>query len=953
MATARGLLRGFSLGVGLAAASAAPAQTAAPPDPSGIQPPPSPAHVPAVKPTPPPARKAPTKTAPTAKRSQTDEDEEETDGDVTVTAHKLPGSVIGDIKPEMSLSPVDIQSYGVSTVADLLNELAPQTRSDRGRGGETPVILLNGHRISAFNEIRDIPTEAILRVDILPEEVSLKYGYTADQRVVNIVLRRRFHATAYEGMIGAPTEGGQITGQAESDLFHLRRDDRLNIDLRYTGNTAITDDARHVTENNTGPQYDLIGNVVSPTPGAQIDPGLSALAGQPVTIAGVPVGAAAGAPSLGDFLATANKAGATSISNDRTVAPSSQALTLNAVQAMPGPFGTNVTINGTAGWTQTSALNGLPGVTLQVPAGDPFSPFGQAVDVLRYSAAFGALSQQVDGWTAHLGMTANKDTNDWRYNFTTAYDHADSLTLTDTGVSAAALQLMLNSDSASFNPFGPLPASLLSALPENKARSMTDSFNIQFVGTGSVIELPAGALFTSLKIGDTVSYFNSHTESLGLSQSGDLSRNTFNVQGNFDLPVLSAHTDVLKWVGDLSLNGNVALDELSDFGLLETVGYGMNWTPITGLNLIVSQTHDQAAPTQQQLDGPEILTPGQRILDYATGETVLVTTIGGGTKSLVADHRVVSKVGLTWKPVASQDLTISANYIASDIKNPIATFPAATASIEAAFPNRFIRNASGQLTEVDFRPVNYADQSRSELRWGINFSMPVGPAPPPRPNQPRPPAGDGAGPPGDGGGGGGGGGRGGGGFGGGGGGGRGGGFRGGGGANMFNGMRGSQQGHLQFAVYHTYFFSDQILIRPGVPVLDLLNGAAASSTGGQYRNEIEGQLGYTQAGFGGRMSLDWRQNTAVHDSSLPTGDLAFSSITSLNLRFFLNFNGQPEMVKAWPFLRSSRVTLYVGNLLDQRIKVTDAAGQTPLSYQPAYIDPVGRLVEVTFRKLFY
>jgi hypothetical protein len=38
-----------------------------------------------------------------------------------------------------------------------------------------------------FGGIRDLPTEAILRVDILPEEVSLKYGYRADQKVVNFV----------------------------------------------------------------------------------------------------------------------------------------------------------------------------------------------------------------------------------------------------------------------------------------------------------------------------------------------------------------------------------------------------------------------------------------------------------------------------------------------------------------------------------------------------------------------------------------------------------------------------------------------------------------------------------------------------------------------------------------------------------------------------------------------
>jgi len=931
----------------------------------------------AVPPAPPPSKQPQTAAKPPAKpakgAAQTDQEDEE--DDVVVTAKRLPGAVIGDIKPELSLSPVDIQSYGVSTVAELLNELAPETRSDRGRGGETPVVLLNGHRISSFNEIRDIPTEAILRVDILPEEVSLKYGYTADQRVVNIVLRRRFRATALEGTANTPTEGGQVGGQAEGDLFHLRGDNRLNIDLRYTGNSAITDAARHVTESSSGSPYDLLGNVVSPT-GGEIDPALSARAGEPVTIAGVPAGAANGTPSLNDFVATAGQPNTTDVSHDRTVAPVSQALTLNAVEALPGPYGTNVTVNGTLGATQTNALEGLPGLTLLVPAGDPFSPFTQPVDVLRYDNAFGPLRQTTDGWTGHLGLTANKDTNDWRFSFTTAYDHADSLTLTDAGLDATSLQLLLNGDSPAFNPFGALPTSAISRFPEQKARSLTDSGNAQVLASGTLLDLPAGAFFTSLKLGDTFSNFDSDTERTGLSQSANLFRNTVNLQGNFDLPVLNpAKMNVLPWVGDLSLNGNVALDELSDFGLLETFGYGINWTPITGVNLILSQTHDQAAPTQQQLGGPEILTPGQRILDYQTGQTVTVTTITGGTTALVADHRTVSKIGLTLKPFSAQDFTLTASYIASDIKDPIATFPAATAAIEAAFPSRFIRDASGELVEVDYRPVNYADQRRAELRWGFNFSMPVGPAPPPRPNrfrqrppQAQPPA-DGAAPggsetaggPGAGGdqsgglaggregGGPGGGGRGAGGFGGGGFGGRGG--RGGG--NMFNGPRGSQQGHFQVAVYHTVFFSDQILIRPGVPELDLLNGAAASNTGGQYRNEIEGQLGYTQAGFGGRLSLDWKENTIVRDPTAPTGDLNFSSLTTLNLRLFLNFSAQPAVVKAWPFLRGSRLTFSVTNLLDDRVKVTDSAGQTPLSYQPAYIDPVGRLVALSFRKLFY
>ncbi|MFX8786215.1 hypothetical protein ABTM90_20545, partial [Acinetobacter baumannii] len=78
------------------------------------------------------------------------------------------------------------------------------------------------------------------------------------------------------------------------------------------------------------PPYDLIGNVVSAVPGGQIDPTLSARAGQPVTVAGVPASAAAGrTPSLNDFLATANNPNVTDVSGDRTLAGLSKAVTVN------------------------------------------------------------------------------------------------------------------------------------------------------------------------------------------------------------------------------------------------------------------------------------------------------------------------------------------------------------------------------------------------------------------------------------------------------------------------------------------------------------------------------------------------------------------------------------------------------------------------------------------------
>jgi len=176
--------------------------------------------------------------------SEADDGGADAEGEIVVTgSRKLPGSVVGDIPPDQTLSPADVRSFGVNSIADLLTELAPQTRS--GRGG-APVVLLGGKRISGFQEIRDLPTEAIQRVEILPEEVALKYGYRADARVVNIVLRRRFRAATLEASDRIATEGGRTAAQGEVDLLSIRRDTRSNLHLSYQTATPLLESERDI-----------------------------------------------------------------------------------------------------------------------------------------------------------------------------------------------------------------------------------------------------------------------------------------------------------------------------------------------------------------------------------------------------------------------------------------------------------------------------------------------------------------------------------------------------------------------------------------------------------------------------------------------------------------------------------------------------------------------------------
>ena len=165
--------------------------------------------------------------------------EEGEEDDIVITGQRPRGSVVGDIPPERTLNAGDIRATGASNINELLEALAPEIGSSRGRGGSQPVLLLNGQRISGFRELRDIPTEAVQRVEILPEEVALKYGYRADQRVVNIVLRQRFRSTTALLSANAATEGGYAGGTGDVTRLMIQRNGRTQINLHAETNGML------------------------------------------------------------------------------------------------------------------------------------------------------------------------------------------------------------------------------------------------------------------------------------------------------------------------------------------------------------------------------------------------------------------------------------------------------------------------------------------------------------------------------------------------------------------------------------------------------------------------------------------------------------------------------------------------------------------------------------------
>jgi hypothetical protein len=645
--------------------------------------------------------------------------------EVLVTGTRLRGAVRGDIPPDIQLDAEDIQALGAGTLAELLEVLAPQIRSGRGRESGPPVTLLNGRRISGFQEIARIPPEAVERIDILPEEVALKYGFRAEQRVINFVLRENFRATTVDLQAGAATAGGRQDSGAEIGHLRISRDRRTSVEVEYRGASSLLESERDLLPTSRGGPFSLAGNIAPARGRAEIDPVLSALAGRPVTVAGVPASIAGGAPSLGDFAATAGAPTATDLGDVRTLLPETERFSLSGTVNRTVFDDVSATLNARYEHSASESLFGLPSASLTLPAGSPFSPFGNDVLLFRLFDAPGPLRRNAETDTGRLGLVLDGFVKDWRWSLTAGYDLVNTVSQTDVGVDAAAIQARLNAGDPGLNPFGPLPAELLAPLARDRAESTSQRANAQMVVNGTLKELPAGALSTTLQAELEARGFESETLRRGVANSTELSRERGAVQANFDLPIASRRREVLTSFGDLTANANIAFDQLSDFGTLRTLGYGVNWSPREKIRLLASVTDEEGAPSVQQLGDPVLITPNVAVFDFTRGETVEVTRVDGGNAGLLADNRRVAKLEGRLTPYTERDLSLNVTYTATRTDNPITGFPGATPEIEAAFPERFVRDAEGRLLQVDSRPVNFASSKRRELRTGFNYSRPL------------------------------------------------------------------------------------------------------------------------------------------------------------------------------------------------------------------------------------
>jgi hypothetical protein len=431
----------------------------------------------------------------------------------------------------------------------------------------------------------------------------------------------------------------------------------------------------------------------------------------------------------------------------------------------------------------------------------------------------------------------------------------------------------------------------------NLAFDRTDSTlntgGLQFSLSGRIATLPAGAVVANVKAGLGYQGFLSEDAYPGapLARS-NLVRSDRSASFNTSLPITSRDNHVWSATGDLSGTINMALDDVSSFGALLSQSYGLDWLPLKRVHFNAIFTDHQTPPTVQQVLSPPTFTPNVEMFDFVTGQTVFVTSINGGAPNLRAMDDRVASFGASLGPFLDKT-TFSAHYEQHRIRDAVGTLPPLTANVELAFPDRFVRDADGTLIEVDNRSVNLQRQDMNDLKWGFNAWFPLGPQP-----------------------------------------------------------KGGTPNRFEFSAFDTWVQKDEILIRNGIPALNLLNGAPSNGAGGQPRHQIDLSALVYKDGLGAVVSSTWHSATSVDSSDLNEPDtLRFSALGTVSLRLFADLGRLPA-THGEQWAQGARVALQMLNVFDRRQSVQDSTGVTPIAFAPGYLDPVGRTVWLTVRKAF-
>lgn len=582
---------------------------------------------------------------------------------IIVSGKRIRGQLLVEQAPLLQLDEQAIAAEGVTSITDLIAQISAQTGSARGRGGGgMPVILVNGIRIGSFREFASYPPEALARVEVFPEEVAQRFGFPPDRRVINLILKENYSNREVELEFETPSRGGFTRTEQDFGTLRIADGGRFNLDFEISDSSLLTEDERNVRQ----------------TPGSVS------------TVPGDPAQAEYRSLAADTFGLEGNVSWAKAYIESGTALSANLNYQRNETRSLDGLNTVVLTSNAA-----------VPGITRTI--GED-TPLARRNSTDRFSTA-GSLTKPVNNFrlttTFDASLTESETEIDRRFD--------------TRGLVNAAL-------AGTLSPTGPLPTDADAGFDVARSRNITGQSRTTL--EGPLGELPAGEVLATFDAGlDWQQIESSDTRS---NQNVTLTRRNLSTGANVVIPITSRRAGVADALGTFTLNLQAGVEDLSDFGVLGDWNAGLNWSPIDGLDLSTTYIYREVAPGLGALGNPVITNFNVPVFDFTRGETVLADVTTGGNPALPAETQRDWKFAANWSLPFWENTRLTVEYIRNRSDNVVSAFPQITPEIEAAFPGRVTRDASGRLIAVDRRSVSFAETRANRVQFIFSTNGSIG-----------------------------------------------------------------------------------------------------------------------------------------------------------------------------------------------------------------------------------
>jgi hypothetical protein len=741
-------------------------------------------------------------------------------GDVTQSASDIVvvGARSAFVEPEQSYDFDRLLSYGASTVGDALEALSIEN------GDAEPTFLVNGRRIEGRGSIEDFPVESVERIEALPRGSAARVGGSVGERIYNIVLRDAALARTLGANRKTALNTGWSLAEGEAQFAYIRGPDRVNFSLGASYAEPLLESELNLEQPIESLLASALGNVLPNPPASEIDPLLSALAGEGVFIAGAPRGLVS--PTLADFAANANLPHIAPAGRYRTLRSESRGYEATLASNKQIAPWLSASLDAQWNWQTDTSLDGAPSALFGVPNSLAASPFSTDV-ILSLSDPDRPLRGQAEYSLFDASAMFTASAGEWTFPFSFTYsDNRSTLELQHAGV-AGPIEL-----GPASNPFdGSLPA--LIPVSSETIESRTTSKSVSIGAEGTVLELPAGAMLvrssialrrttlsSSISFADPPAAFVSDEETL---------------EAGVTIPIVSENWT--SGLGAAELSAATISTDFGEFGAATHHQASLTWRWRDWLRLAASVSERRTPLAPDLRYAPVHTEHNTRVFDPIRAETVDVVSISGGNPALRPETQSQNLFSLGLGPFAPINLQLDLDYARSERRNLIGSLWDADAALATAFADRFERDGEGRLVAVDYRPVNLEALRIEELRTSAGFTIPL---------YESTPLSDAAG-----------------------------------------SSAARARPRLQANMAYTRVLDAHLLTRTGVAEVNLLDGGPFGMSGAVAPEHATASMAVTDRGSGARVSLTWRGASDLNIGTTAAPDrLHFDSYSRIDVAVF-------------------------------------------------------------------